>query len=168
MHLQCTSRCCQPHGIRYVPSQVSTYLAGGSLTALNKVKPGCPPDIRPITVGETLRRLTGKCLCAVIKDKAPELFHPLQFGVACTAGSEKIIHGLRKCIEDHWDDEDFVVLKVDMRNAFNLVSRQAILDECASLFPELLGYYGAMVHIQHYGIRWAACLQNQGFSRGTH
>ena len=63
----------------------------------------CPPDIRPIAVGETLRRLTGKCLCAVIKDKASELFHPLQFGVACTAGSEKIIHGLRKCIEDHWD-----------------------------------------------------------------
>ena len=121
-----------------VPSQVSTYLAGGSLTALNKVKPGCPPDIRPIAVGETLRRLMGKCLCAVIKDKASELFHPLQFGVACSAGSEKIIHGLRKCIEDHWDDEDFVVLKVDMRNAFNLVSRQAILDECASLFPELL------------------------------
>ena len=30
------------------------------------------------------------------------------------------------------------MLKVDMRNAFNLVSRQAILDECASLFPELL------------------------------
>ena len=74
-------------------------------------------------------------MCAVIKDKASELFHPLQFGVACTAGSEKI---LRKCIEDHWDDEDFVVLKVDMRNAFNLVSRQAILDECASLFLELL------------------------------
>eukprot|EP00731_Ephydatia_muelleri_P013255 Em0007g565a len=60
------------------------------------------------------------------------------FGVACTAGSKKIIHGLRKCIDDHWDDGDFVVLKADMRNAFNLVSRQAILDECASLFPELL------------------------------
>ena len=88
-----------------VPSQVSTYLAGDSLTALNKVKPSCPPDIRPIAVGETFRRLTGKCLCAVIKDKASELFHPLQFGVACTAGSEKIIHGLRKCIEDHWEDE---------------------------------------------------------------
>ena len=118
-----------------VPSQVSTYLAGGSLTALNKVKQGCPPDIRPIAVGETLRRLTGKCLCAVIKDKASELFHPLQFGVACTAGSEKIIHGLRKCIEDHGDDEDFVVLKVDMRNAFNLVSRQAILDEMRFSLP---------------------------------
>ena len=100
-----------------VPSQVSTYLAGGSLTALNKAKPSCPPDIRPIAVGETLRSLTGKCLCGVNKDKASELFHPLQFGVACTAGSEKIIHGLRKCIENHWDDEDFVVLKADMMNA---------------------------------------------------
>ena len=30
------------------------------------------------------------------------------------------------------------VLKVDIKNVFNLVSRQAILDECASLFPELL------------------------------
>ena len=69
----------------YPLTEMSTYLAGGSLTALNKVKPGCPPDIRPIAVGETLRRLTGKCLCAVIKDKASELFHPLQFGVACTA-----------------------------------------------------------------------------------
>ena len=79
-----------------------------------------------------------------------ELFHPLQFGVACTAGLEKIIHGLMKCIEDHhWDDEDFVVLKVDMRNAFNLVLRQAILDSSLNSY---LGYYGAMVHIQHYAI----------------
>ena len=111
----------------------------------------------------------GKCVCAVIKDKASELFHPLQFGVACTAGSEKIIHGLRKCIEDHWDDEDFVVLKVDMRNAFNLVrGKPSWMNVLLSSLNSNLGYYGAMVHIQHYGIRWAACLQNQGFSRGTH
>ena len=37
------------------------------------------------------------------------------------------------------------MLKVDMRNAFNLVSRQAILDECASLFSELLPTLGIMV-----------------------
>ena len=98
--------------------------------------------------------------CAVIKDKASELFHPLQFGVACTAGSEKIIHGLRKCIEDHWDDEDFVVLKVDMNNSFNFVSRQAILDEFAS-FPELFAWYT----FNPLGI---VCHQNQGFNKGTH
>ena len=38
---------------------VSLFMAGGSLTALSKLKPGCAPDIRPIAVGEVLRRLTG-------------------------------------------------------------------------------------------------------------
>ena len=40
-------------------------------------------------------------------------------------------------MEGHWNDDDFAVVKVDMRNAFNLVSRQALLDECAVHFPEL-------------------------------
>ena len=35
-------------------------------------------------------------------------------------------------------EEDFVVFKIDMQNAFNLVSRQAVLDECATSFPERL------------------------------
>ena len=121
-----------------VPTSVSKFLAGGCLIALNKNKEGCPPDIRPIAVGETIRRLTGKCMCALVKDKATEFFQPLQLGVACRAGAEKVAHALRGCIEEHWMDEDFVVLKVDMRNAFNIVSRQAVLDECATFFPELL------------------------------
>eukprot|EP00731_Ephydatia_muelleri_P021996 Em0014g587a len=121
-----------------VPTSVSKFLAGGCLIALNKNKEGCPTDIRPIAVGETIRRLTGKCMCALVKDKATEFFQPLQLGVACRAGAEKVVHALRGCIEEHWMDEDFVVLKVDMRNAFNIVSRQAVLDECATLIPELL------------------------------
>ena len=36
------------------------------------------------------------------------------------------------------NDEDFVALKIDLRNAFNLVSRQAFLDKCAAHFPEVL------------------------------
>ena len=53
-------------------------------------------------------------------------------------GSEKVVHGIRNCVDQHWGDEDFAVLKVDLKNAFNLVSRQAFLDECALLFPDLL------------------------------
>ena len=120
------------------PSEVSTFLAGGSLTALNKSKPGSPLDVRPIAVGESLRRLTSKCLCAVVKGKAAEFFKPHQFGVACSNGAEKIAHGLRACVNKYWLDDDFVVLKVDMKNAFNLVSREAILSECSKHFPELL------------------------------
>ena len=40
--------------------------------------------------------------------------------------------------EEHWEDDDYAVVKVEMHNAFNLVSRQALLDECAIHFSELL------------------------------
>ncbi|KAL5481702.1 hypothetical protein EMCRGX_G021929 [Ephydatia muelleri] len=89
----------------------------------------------------------------IIITKARDLFQPLQVGVACRSGSEHIIHGLRKCIDDHWDDDDFVVFKVDMLNAFNMVSRQAILDECATFFPEILPWvvwcYGTHPFLWH-------------------
>eukprot|EP00731_Ephydatia_muelleri_P033215 Em0026g35a len=81
------------------PSEVSTFLASGSLTALNKSKP------------------VWCCL---------------------SNGAEKIAHGLRACVNKYWLDDDFVVLKVDMKNAFNMVSREAILSECSKHFPELL------------------------------
>ena len=104
---------------------LSRFLAGGNLIGLNKLKDGSAP----ILVGESLRRLTGKCLCALVKDKASSHIQPIQLGVACSSGVEKIIHCLRKSIEEH------VVLKLDMCNAFNLVSRQAVLDECATFSP---------------------------------
>ena len=116
------------------PAEVAVFLAGGNLTALNKPAPG---DIRPIAVGESICRLTGKCLCAALKEKAASFFEPSQFGVACPRGAEKVIHGLRACMDKHWFDDDFGVLKIDMKNAFNLVSRQALLSECAKHFPEL-------------------------------
>ena len=121
-----------------VPIEVAKFLAGGSLIALIKEVPNGPQDIRPIAVGEALRRLTSKCLCILTKAKAAEHFEGYQTGVACPGGSEITIHGLRDCIERHWNDEDFVTLKIDFQNAFNIVSRQALLEECHTHFPELL------------------------------
>ena len=71
-----------------VPREVSIFLAGGTL-ALNKLKDGCSPDVRPITVRKVLRCLTGKCLHVLVKLKASDFFKPLKFGVACPLGSEK-------------------------------------------------------------------------------
>ncbi|KAL5488731.1 hypothetical protein EMCRGX_G017716 [Ephydatia muelleri] len=135
-----------------VPVPVATFLAGGRLIALNKDE-GNPPDVRPIAVGETLRRLTGKCICAILRDKISSLFQPSQFGVACKAGAEKIVHSLRKCSEENWFGGDFVVFKVDMSNAFNMVSKQAVMDQCATYFPELLPWvswcYGSHTSFWH-------------------
>ncbi|KAL5494027.1 hypothetical protein EMCRGX_G015296 [Ephydatia muelleri] len=40
-------------------------------------------------------------------------------GVTCPAGAEKRIHGLRGCVDEHWHDADFAILKIDLHNAFN-------------------------------------------------
>eukprot|EP00731_Ephydatia_muelleri_P022126 Em0014g717a len=123
------------------------------LIALDKSKEGSPPDVRPIAVGETLRRLTGKCICTILRNKFSSFFDPSQFGVACKAGAEKIVHSVRRCIEDNWLNGDFVVFKVDMLNGFNMVSKQAVLDECATFFPELLPWvswcYGSHSSLWH-------------------
>ena len=74
----------------------------------------------------------------ITKEKAHDFLAPLQLGVACPAGAEKVIHGLRGCVDEHWHYADFVVLKIDLHNAFNRVSRQAVLDACGLHFPELL------------------------------
>ena len=86
---------------------------------------------------QALRHLTGKCMCALVRAKGSEFFQPYQFGVACPIGAEKVAHGLRACTEERWMEENFTVLKVDMKNAFNMVSCQALLSECAKNFPEL-------------------------------
>ena len=104
-------------------------------------------------MGEALRRLTGKCICTILRNKFSSFFEPSQFRFACKAGAEKIVHSLRMCIEDNWLNGDFVVYKVDMLNAFNMVSRQAVLDECATFFPELLTWvswcYGSHSSLWH-------------------
>ena len=73
--------------------------------------------------------------------------------MACASGTEKIIHGLRRCVEDHWSDNDFAVIKIDMKNAFNIISREALLSECSKFFPELLPwamwYYGSQLFLFH-------------------
>eukprot|EP00731_Ephydatia_muelleri_P039251 Em1273g1a len=118
-------------------------------------------------VGEAVRRLVGKCLCAAVKIKAHHFFHPFQFGVACPFGAEKMVHGLRDCIEQHWLEDDFVVLKVDLKNAFNIVSRQAVLDECAKHFPELFPW--ASWCYSHHPFLWhpLGCLTSeQGVQQG--
>ena len=49
-------------------------------------------------------------VCAVIR--VIGLFEPIQFGVACRMGSEKVISSwIRACLDKHWNDIDLSVLK---------------------------------------------------------
>ena len=95
-------------------------------------------DVRPIAVGETLRRLASKCMCSLVKSAALRLMGRHQFGVAHPGGLEFVVHRAREVVLNNCHSPDFVVFKVDFENAFNVVSREAMLDEVDQHLPDLL------------------------------
>ena len=115
------------------PSFVAPVLAGAGLVALPKPQGG----VRPIAVGEILRRLTGKCLMTQVREDAQAFFWPAQVGVAVKGGAERAVHAVRAWTQQHAGASQKVLLKLDFRNAFNCVSRDAVLQECAANFPAL-------------------------------
>ena len=118
-----------------LPLPFAPFFAGACLSALEKK--GEVYDVRPIAAGETLRRLVAKCLCASVKERAALFFTPYQHGVATPAGGERVAHFTRHIFQQHQDDSDFVVLKVDLRNAFNMFSRERMLKIVMEDFPEI-------------------------------
>lgn len=54
-----------------------------------------------IAVGETLCRLTSKCLCSAALPEATAYLFPLQVGVACPLGTEGVVHCVRQFQDRH-------------------------------------------------------------------
>ena len=116
-----------------LPPLTRQFVCGANLSALLKKDGG----LRPIACGDVWRRLTARCVC---KDLAPRFAHilsPHQFGVAVKGGLEALVHTARVVQELARGNSDFFLLKFDFQNAFNMVSRQAFLDEVRSHFPEM-------------------------------
>ena len=116
-----------------VPVFLAPYLAGARVFAVQKKDGG----LRPIAVGEVLRRLTGKCLSAVTQQQAKTLIWPLQVGVGAANGAEAAVHTVRNWQQRNACNKDKVTVKVDLANAFNSVSREAVLAEVRQHLPQL-------------------------------
>ena len=106
-----------------MPLEVCPYLSGARLHAGLKKDGG----IRPIAVGNIIRRLTAKCFSYAIANRASSYLSPCQLGVAVRGGLEAIIHSVREVVETK--PEDVLILQVDLVNAFNCVDRDAVFKE---------------------------------------
>eukprot|EP00435_Cladocopium_sp_Y103_P062067 s521_g23.t1 len=80
--------------------EIAPHLAGATLHTV----PKGDDDVRPIAVGETLRRLTAKCLCNDVRVPARDLLCPLQVGVATRHGTEAVVHTVRQWVQRHAGD----------------------------------------------------------------
>ena len=81
--------------------------------------------IRPIAVGSTLRRMLVKVGSRLIVQALGEELRPVQLGVSTSGGCEAGTHAARRYARDRRPRR--VLLKVDMRNAFNSLRRDSFL-----------------------------------------
>ena len=117
--------------------RISPWLVGAPLTALKKPAGG----LRPVAVGEVLRRLVSRLACSAVRHRLPDLLLPYgQVGVGIRGGLEAAVHSLRSFLEDHGGNEELCLLKIDMKNAFNECSRHAFLRRTRLAAPELFGW----------------------------
>ena len=113
---------------------LAPWLCGAPLTALLKKTGG----VRPIAVGEVLRRLASRLCCHFVRPFLPDVFLPHgQGGVGIPGGLEGAIHAVRHALSQLGGDESLALLKIDMKNAFNECSRTAFLSRVYKDFPEI-------------------------------
>jgi hypothetical protein len=118
-----------------LPSEICHLLYGASLCALNKKDGG----IRPIAIGNCLRRLTSKLACFQSRNIVNSYLSPHQLGVATKLGCEAAIHTTRTFVNND-QNRGKVLLKLDFKNAFNSVERDCILKEVQCHTPLLYPY----------------------------
>ena len=111
------------------PTTIEPILAS-RLTPLDKGN----GEIRPIGVGEVIRRIIGKCVTKVTKQDILESSGSLQVCAGYKSGSEAAVHAMHSLFQH--EDTD-VVLLVDASNAFNSLNRAAALHNIRVLCPAL-------------------------------
>jgi hypothetical protein len=120
-----------------MPIELACYYASARLIPLIKKDNG----VRPMAVGDTLRRLVCKLGLKCSKIEATAVLYPHQLGVGVQGEAEAIIHSVAAMMENLKDND--VILQIDFTNAFNLVSREKMMELIRIHLPILtnLVYY---------------------------
>jgi hypothetical protein len=124
-----------------VPTIFGSILSCGDLLALHKLdaaeqikarEDGILPSLRPVNKGCNFLKWALKLAVRSPPARAAALsLEPLQSGLA-KRGPEAFCHSLRALRE-----KGFAILKLDFRNGFNAISRQAVLDAVQRRCPQL-------------------------------
>ena len=118
-----------------IPEYAIPAVFGASLCAVGKREGG----VRPIAVGSVYRRAAGKLGVRQSSSRLAAELAPVQLGVGVSGGCEAAVHATREyaAIISSNPASDQVLVKIDMKNAFNTVRRDTVLKEIARRCPEL-------------------------------
>ena len=92
------------------------------------------PGLRPIGVGEVLRRIIGKSVANVLKSDVKHSVGSLQVCAGQDAGCEAAVHAIHRIFDQEVSE---AVLLVDASNAFNSVNRKVFLHNVKVICPSI-------------------------------
>ena len=92
------------------------------------------PGLRPIGVGEVLRRIIAKAVMWLTRNDLQTAAGGLQLCVGVPGGAEAGIHAMRSIFED---DNTEGILQIDASNAFNSINRRVLLHNINYICPEI-------------------------------
>ena len=145
---KCLFSACSAIAKGILPPEIAQLMSSSRLIALSKSN----GDLRPIAVGDALRRRTDRAICAQKKEAFADYFTPIQHGVSTQNGTELVAHHIGLMLEVN---QNWIVLKSDVRNAFNSISRCDMLKEVSKAFPDLFshiqqmyGHSSSLVYLQ--------------------
>ena len=92
------------------------------------------PGLRPIGVGEILRRIVGKVVVSSTRNDITDSVGSLQLCAGHEAGCKALIHAMNNIFQDKQTE---AVLLVDAPNAFNAVNRKAFLHNINIICPSI-------------------------------
>ena len=95
------------------------------------------PGVRPIGIGEVLRRIIGKAIIFTIKPQIMDSAGDLQLCAGQPAGCEAAVHAMS---EIFMEEETDAVLLVDASNAFNSINRKVMLHNIKYICPAMAVY----------------------------
>ena len=119
-----------------IPEPLRSFFFGAKLITLIKIDGG----LRPIAIGNTLRRIASKCAGSKALSERQNFFGNVQVGFVTKRGAELAAHSFRNLIERDDNPKCTVLLKLDFKNAFNSLNRKTMLNHVYLNRPELYNY----------------------------
>ena len=108
-----------------------------SLMACRLIPLAKNPGVRPIGIGEVLRRIICKSVMSVLKAEVVETSGNLQLCAGQKSGCEIAVHA---AVDLFNDSENHGLLQIDANNAFNSVNRKVVMHNMKILCPEFSTY----------------------------
>ena len=125
-----------------IPVGLRPFFFGAKLISLRKKDGG----VRPIAVGNTLRRICSKSVSSFATDQRRIDYHGTQFGCGTSRGAEIAAHVFRNLIENE-KNPDNVVLRMDFKYAFNSLKREKILRKRRQIYNYTHSAYSETSHL---------------------